>query len=75
MAVQRNDAESKLIIRVGTGTTVNGATVYSPRTFTRINPALGDADVLEIGSALGALQVYPVGSVNRQDAAKLEAIA
>ena len=32
-------------------------------------------NVLEIGSALGALQVYPVGSVNRQDAAKLEAIA
>jgi len=74
MAVQKSGAETKLIVKVETGTTASGAPAYGQRTFTHINPELADADVLELGKALGALQSYPVGSVNRQDAAKLEEV-
>lgn len=72
MAVQRSGAASKLIVKVETGVTANGTATYSQRTFTHINPELGDADVLDLGKALGGLQAHPVASVNRQDAAKLE---
>lgn len=71
MAATKKNQTSKLIIRVESGVNSSGAAVYSQRTFTHINPALSDDDVLNIGKVLGALQKYPVDSVNRQDAAAL----
>ena len=71
MAATKNDAASKLILKVEIGKTAAGQPSYSQRTFANLNPALSDEDVLAIGSALAGLQSYPLGSVNRQDTAKI----
>ncbi len=72
MALKRNGATSKLILRVAVGTDAKGAVAYGQRSFAHINPALSDADFLTVGKAIGALQMYAVSTVNRQDVAKLE---
>ncbi|MFA6849232.1 MAG: DUF1659 domain-containing protein [Selenomonadaceae bacterium] len=72
MAVKSNQT-SKMILKVQTGTSSTGAAVYSTRSFAHINPTLTDNDFVTIGAAVGALQANTVGSINRQDAAKLAA--
>ncbi|GEM_PF-205553 len=71
MAVKRMEAGTKLILQVETGVNAKGAATYSLRTFANINPELADADALQIGTALGALQKHAVNSIHRQDAGKL----
>ena len=71
MAVKRMEAGTKLILQVETGVNAKGAATYSLRTFANINPELADADALQIGTALGALQKHAVSAIHRQDAAKL----
>lgn len=71
MAVQRNNASGKLLLKVATGTDKKGATVYSERSFAHLNPVLSDTDALEIGQKLGALQSHDVAAVSRQDNAQL----
>ena len=58
MAVKRMEAGTKLILQVETGVNAKGAATYSLRTFANINPELADADALQIGTALGALQKH-----------------
>ncbi len=68
----RQDATTKLTVKVllsGEGEKES----YEQRAFAHINPGLSDEDVLSIGTKLGALQSYPVASVNRTDAAGLGA--
>ena len=72
MAIERNEAASKIILKVAVGTGANGAVSYGQRTFTRVNPELSDEDVLALGQALGKLQMYAVSNVSRQDAAALQ---
>ena len=71
MAVKRKEAGTKLLLQVETGVNAKGVATYSMRTFAHINPELADADALQIGTALGALQKHAVNSIHRQDAAKL----
>ena len=71
MAATKSEATARLILKVETGQTAAGAPVYSQRSFAHINPALTDDDVLAIGNALAGLQIRPLGSVHRQDTAKL----
>jgi hypothetical protein len=71
MAATKSEAAAKLILKVETGQTSTGVPIYSSRTFANINPALTDDDVLAIGSALAGLQSRSLGSIHRQDTAKL----
>lgn len=72
MAVKANET-TKLVLKVETGVNAKGAAVYSQRTIGNINPALSDADMLDIGNAIAGLQSCPLGGVVRQDSANLEA--
>ncbi len=70
MAVKQN-VETKIIIKVQTGTSSTGKATYTQRSFSNINPAITEDDVWDIGTKLGGLQKYPMGSVNRQDLAQI----
>ena len=70
MAV-KNDATTKLVIKVVTGITESGKDKYSNRTFQHIAPELSTDDAYAIGTALGALQEHTVGAVSRIDSANL----
>ena len=72
MAIERNEATSKIILKVAVGTGANGAVAYGQRTYNRVNPELSDEDVLALGQALGKLQMYAVSNVSSQDAAALQ---
>lgn len=66
MAVKTN-TETKLIIKVQTGTTTEGKATYIQRNFENVNPSLSEDNALDIGKKLAELQKYPLGSVQRQD--------
>ena len=51
MAAAKKGQTSKLILKVQTGLNKAGEMTLSQRTFTNVNPALADADLLEIGTA------------------------
>ena len=70
MAVKKEQT-AKLVLKVQTGTGSNGVAVYNQRSFAHISPSVSDDDLLDIAQALGALQMYPVGAISRQDAAEL----
>ena len=74
MAVKK-DMECKIIIKVENGVTSAGKTAYVQRSFININPAINDADVLDIGTKLAALQTHTLSSVHRQDSAEIAAQA
>lgn len=71
MAVTKTSQSAKLIIKVQTKTNANGDAVYAQRSISNLNPAVVDSDVYTVGSAIGALQKYPVEVVSRQDLASL----
>ncbi len=70
MAIKK-DSETKLIVKVQTGTTTQGKASYSQRSFGNINPNITEDDIYDIGEKLAALQVYTLGSVHRQDLAQI----
>lgn len=71
MAAQKTDLATKLSISVVTGLKADGTSTTATRTVGNINPELTDADMLEIGTGLGALQEYEVEAVKRIDSAVL----
>ena len=71
MAAVKANESTKLVLKVETGTKANGTPIYNQRTFTKINPAIGNDDLLAIGQQLGELQAYTVGAVTRQDVTEL----
>ena len=70
MAV-KNNASTKLVLKVKTGTDEKGKALYSQRTFQHISPELSTDEAYALGAALGNLQKYPVESVARTDSAVL----
>lgn len=70
MAV-KNNQECKIVLKVQTGVSSSGKAGYGQRTFSNINPAVTDDDVLDIGTKLAGLQAYPLGSIKRQDEAEI----
>ena len=71
MAVTKSEQSAKLVLAVEVGTTASGAAKYAQRSISKMNPAISDGDMFDIGEGIGTLQVYPVGSIIRQDTAVL----
>lgn len=71
MAATKQDKSCVMHVVVETGKTASGGAAYSTRSFANINPALVDDDFLSIGNALAGLQMYPLGSIQRVDMAKV----
>lgn len=71
MAVSKVAASAELTLKVQTGVNAAGQPVYRARTFRNLKPAATDADVYDIGAAVGALQAHPVAAVSRVDTGNL----
>lgn len=67
MAVTRTTKSVSMLLYVETGVTATGATEYSTVTFSKVNPALADADFYDVASAIGTLQYAPVGDIARRE--------
>ena len=71
MATIKQVKGTKLFLAVETGVAADGSAEYSRRTIQHVNPALSDENAYDVAEAVGALQVYPVNGVERQDTATL----
>ncbi len=67
MAVTKTVQSTKLILSVETGVAADGSTVYAQRSIRNVNPVLADEDAYDVASAIGTLQICPVGDIARQD--------
>ena len=67
---KRNNAATKLQLKIITGTNNQGKDAITTRSFS-VNPELTDEDVLSIGTKLASLQSLPVQDICRQDNAAL----
>lgn len=70
MAIRENQP-SRLRITVQTGEQTDGTPILRNRTYNRMRDAVTDADVLAIGTAIGALQRHPVIYIHRIDEARV----
>lgn len=68
----RKDEASRITLKVATGTTTDGKTIYKNRTISGIAPTLADADALTIGKGFADLQKHGLSQVMRTDSAVLE---
>ena len=73
MAAKKETQSTKLVLKVVTGTSSSGKAITSSRTFSAVNPAATDDDMLDVGAALGALQAHDVQTISRVDTATLVA--
>ena len=71
MATIKQKESTKLFLEVETGVAADGSATYSRRTIQHVNPALSDDNAYDLAAAIGALQVYPVNGVSRQDTVTL----
>ena len=71
MAAKKDAQSTKLVLKVVTGTDAEGKATTSQRTFSGVNPAISDDDLLAIGAKLGSLQAHDLSAVNRIDSASL----
>lgn len=67
MAVNARKISSSIILQVESGMAPDGSAVYSSRTISKIDPALSDDDAYAFATALGALQDYPIGDIQRSE--------
>ena len=73
MAAKKETQSTKRVLKVVTGTASSGKSITASRTFSAVNPAVSDDDMLDIGAKLGALQAYDVSTISRVDTATLVA--
>ena len=71
MAAKKETQATKLVLKVVTGTSASGKAITAQRSFTDVNPAISDDDLLSIGAKLGKLQSHDVSVVSRIDTATL----
>lgn len=71
MAAKKDAQSTKLVLKVVTGTNTDGKALTSQRTFSSVNPAISDDDLLAIGAKIGGLQAHELATVNRIDSASL----
>jgi len=71
MAAKKEEQKTQLVLHVITGTGTSGKPITKARTFSAVNPATSDDDMLTIGAALGDLQANPVSTIQRIDKANL----
>ena len=71
MAAKKETQDTKLVLKVVTGSTGTGKAITAARSFTDVNPAISDDDMLTIAGKLGKLQSHDVSTVTRVDSATL----
>lgn len=67
MAVNARKISSSIILQVESDVADDGSAVYSSRTISKIDPALSNEDAYEFAANVGALQIYPVGDIQRSE--------
>lgn len=65
MAIVANALASTLTLKVEVGTTASGATKYSNRSISYINPQLSNENAYDDAEAIGALQSHTVAGIIR----------
>ena len=68
----KKDSSTALTLRVATGTSDSGKTIFANRTVSDINPALTDEDFCAVGAGLASLQANVLSSVIRTDKSTFE---
>ena len=71
MAIVQAPQNSRLIVKVQTGTSTTGSAVYRQRSFNNLKPGAADSDVHAVGLALGELQIHAVEAIGRIDETQL----
>ena len=71
MAAKKETQNTKLVLKVVTGTATSGKAITASRTFSAVNPAVSDDDLLAVGAALGDLQSHAISTISRVDTATL----
>ena len=71
MAAKKETQSTKLVLRVVTGVATSGKAITASRTYSAVNPAITDDDLLDVGTKLGALQSHDVQTISRVDTATL----
>lgn len=71
MATVLDNKTTRLSIRAEVGVDDDGKAKYSERSISSVNPSITNDDALEVITAFGELQKYPVGSYKRTDAGTL----
>lgn len=71
MAAKKEEQKTQLVLHVITGTGSSGKAITKARTFSAVNPAISDDDMLDIGAALGNLQSHALSTIQRIDKANL----
>lgn len=67
MAVVKNADASRFMVKVQTGTSAAGKSVYKNRVFANVKASAADEAVYEVAVALGGLQTHPVDAILRED--------
>jgi len=70
---KRANVQTKLVLTVVAGHSASGKAIEKARSFSNVNAALSDDDLLAVGQGLGGLQSYEVESVGRNDTAAIVA--
>jgi len=71
MAAKKETQNTKLVLKVVTGTATSGKAITASRTFSQVNPAVSDDDLLTVGAALADLQSHAISTISRVDTATL----
>ena len=75
MAAKKEDASTKLVVKVVTGVATSGKAITANRSFSAVNPAVTDDQMLDVGTKIGALQSHDVQAITRIDTANMVAQA
>lgn len=68
----KKDSSTSLKIRVATGTSAEGKTVFANRSLGYINPEITEEDFCSIGAGLASLQSHTLANVIRTDTVTFE---
>lgn len=67
MAIVKNAAASRFMVKVQTGVDANGKPVFKNRIFANVKATTADEVVYEIAAALAGLQLHTLDAVLRED--------
>jgi len=74
MAVERNEAPSRLQLQFQTGVDNEGKPIIRTKTYANVKPATSDEDLYQVGEALAQLQQHMLMDILRHDSASLIAV-
>ncbi|MFZ7131308.1 MAG: DUF1659 domain-containing protein [Eubacteriales bacterium] len=65
MAIQANEMEGRITVTLNTGVDGEGNPILKNKSFSRVKPAVLDADAYEVATGLTGLQDYPLVAVKK----------